>query len=95
MPHPWAVGDAGTGTVVGFAMISDNVPQPIDEDLVGPYYLWKLLVDHQFQGRGYGAATLDAVVAYLATPAGRGGAVHQLRGWPRLAARVLPALRLH
>ena len=39
MPHPWAVHDAETGALVGFAMISDNIPQPIDDDLVGPYYL--------------------------------------------------------
>jgi GNAT superfamily N-acetyltransferase len=67
MPHPWAVHDAETGALVGFTMISDNVPQPIDDDLVGPYYLWKLLIDHPFQRRGYGGATLDAVVDYLAT----------------------------
>src|SRR5437762_3213020 len=70
MPHPWAVHDAQTGALVGFAMISDNVPQPIDGDLVGPYYLWKLLIDHRCQRRGYGAATLDAVVDYLRTRPG-------------------------
>ena len=70
MPRPWAVHDAGTGTLAGFAMISDKIPQPIDDDLVGPYYLWKLLIDHRFQGRGYGAATLDAVVDYLRTRPG-------------------------
>ena len=67
MPHPWAVRDAGTGALVGFAMISDNIPPPMDDDLVGPYYLWKRLIGHRFQGRGYGAATLDAVVDYLGT----------------------------
>jgi hypothetical protein len=36
MPHPWAVHDAATGAPVGFAMIGDNIPQPIDDDLVGP-----------------------------------------------------------
>ena len=56
--------------LVGFAMISDNIPQPFDEDLVGPYYLWKLLIDHPFQRRGYGTATLDAVVDYLRTRPG-------------------------
>jgi diamine N-acetyltransferase len=53
MPHPWAVHDTATSALVGFAMISDNVPQPMDYDLVGPYYLWKLLIDHPFQRRGY------------------------------------------
>ena len=72
MPHPWAVHDAQTSELVGFAMISDNIPPPIDDDLVGPYYLWKLLIDHRLQGRGYGAATLDAVVDYLRTRPGAG-----------------------
>src|SRR5262249_48069917 len=40
------------GALVGFAMISDNIPQPIDDGLVGPYYLWKLLIDHRCQRRG-------------------------------------------
>jgi len=70
MPHPWAVHDARTGAVVGFAMISDNIPQPMDDDLVGPYFLWKLLIDAGFQGLGYGAATIDAVVEYLGTRPG-------------------------
>jgi diamine N-acetyltransferase len=70
MPRSWAAHDAETGALVGFAMISDNIPQPMDDDLVGPYFLWKLLIDHRCQGRGYGAATLDAVVDYLATRPG-------------------------
>jgi diamine N-acetyltransferase len=70
MPHPWAVHDAATGVVVGFAMISDNIPPPMDDDLVGPYYLWKLLIDEAFQRRGYGVATIDAVVEYLRTRPG-------------------------
>ena len=70
MPHPWAVLDSSSGRVVGFVMISDNIPQPMDEDLVGPYFLWKLLIDFSFQGQGYGAATLDAVRDYLRTRPG-------------------------
>lgn len=70
MPHAWAVLDARTGALVGFAMISDNIPESADDDLVGPYYLWKLLIDHRSQRRGYGAATLDAVVDYLRTRPG-------------------------
>ena len=70
MPRPWAVHDTETGALVGFAMISDNIPQPMDDDLIGPYYLWKLLIDHRLQHRGYGAATLDAITGYLATRPG-------------------------
>jgi diamine N-acetyltransferase len=70
MPHPWAVHDAATGELVGFAMISDNIPQPMDDDLVGPYFLWKLMIDEPLQRRGYGAATIDAIVDYLRTRPG-------------------------
>ncbi|MEO7664163.1 MAG: GNAT family N-acetyltransferase [Candidatus Limnocylindrales bacterium] len=74
MPRSWSVHDVADGTLVGFTMISDNIPAATlaaDPDLIGPYYLWRLLIDHRFQGRGYGAATLDAVAAYVrARPGG-------------------------
>jgi diamine N-acetyltransferase len=70
MPRAWAVHDASTGDLVGFAMISDNIPEPIDDDMVGPYFLWRLLIDEAFQRRGYGAATIDAIVDYLGTRPG-------------------------
>ena len=94
VPRPWAVHDTGAGSLVGFLMISDNIPQPMDEDLVGPYYLWKLLIDERFQGRGYGAATLDALVVTWRA-ARRRCVLHQLRRRSRVSAWVLPALRLH
>ena len=50
-PHPWAVDDVETGALVGFAMISNNPPQPMDEDLIGPHYLWKLHIDHSSRAR--------------------------------------------
>ena len=50
-------------------MISDDIPQATSwtptTDYVGPYFLWRLLIDHRFQGRGYGRATLDAVADYV------------------------------
>ncbi|WP_188136091.1 GNAT family N-acetyltransferase [Lentzea indica] len=61
--NPWfrAVYD-GDGPV-GFVMLSWNVtPQP---DIRGPYFLWRLLVDAKLQGRGYGSAILNEVVALL------------------------------
>ncbi len=69
-PRMWSVHDAGRDLLVGFTMISDGIPAATlaaDDDIVGPYYLWRLLVDHRWQGRGYGRATLDALVGYLAT----------------------------
>lgn len=66
VPRMWTVHDGDTA--VGFVMISDGIPAErlaSDEELVGPYYLWRLLIDRPFQRRGYGTATLDAVVAYV------------------------------
>jgi diamine N-acetyltransferase len=65
-PRMWSVHDSGQ--LVGFVMISDGIPAErlaADDDLVGPYFLWRLLIDGRFQGRGYGAATIDKVVGYL------------------------------
>jgi diamine N-acetyltransferase len=70
-PRMWSVHDGEL--LVGFVMISDGTPAErlaADDDLVGPYFLWRLLIDERFQGRGYGAATIDAVVAYLRTRPG-------------------------
>ena len=67
-PRMWSVHDAETGTLVGFTMISDDIPAETlaaDDDIVGPYYLWRLLIDEGAQGRGYGRATLDAVADYV------------------------------
>ena len=70
MPHLWAVHDAGSGALVGFVMISDNIPQPMDEDLVGPYSCGSCSSTSRFRAGGYGAATLDAVANYLRTRPG-------------------------
>jgi len=53
---------------VGFVMISWNcVPRP--PEIIGPWFLWKLLIDHRHQGRGYGAEAVR-VVAELISQAG-------------------------
>jgi diamine N-acetyltransferase len=65
-PRMWSARDRHR--LVGFVMISDNIrPETLaaDDDIVGPYFLWRLLIDAPFQGRGYGRATIDAVVDYL------------------------------
>ena len=65
-PRMWSVHDGDT--LVGFAMISDDIPSETlaaDDDIVGPYFLWRLLIDARHQGRGYGRATIDAIVDYL------------------------------
>ena len=65
-PRMWSV--TADDRTVGFVMISDGIPAErlaSDDDLIGPYYLWRLLIDRNEQGKGYGTAALDAVVAYL------------------------------
>jgi diamine N-acetyltransferase len=70
-PRMWAL-HAGE-EVVGFVMISDGIPAErlaAEEDLVGPYFLWRLLVDAGRQGRGYGRAAIDLVREYLGSRPG-------------------------
>ena len=67
-PRKWSAHDRETGELVGFVMIADGIPAETlaaDDDIVGPYFLWRLLIDERFQGRGYGRAAIDAVVDYL------------------------------
>ena len=58
-PITWGVYEGETP--VGFVMIADEVGSP---DYI-PQFLWKLLIDERYQGRGYGTATLDLIVAYF------------------------------
>jgi diamine N-acetyltransferase len=70
-PRMWTVNDGDA--VVGFVLISDGISADVmasNADIAGPYFLWRLLIDERQQRRGYGAATLDAIVAYLATRPG-------------------------
>lgn len=65
-PRYWTVNDGDE--VVGFVMLSDGVAPEVvaaDPHMVSPYFLWRLLIDHRRQRRGYGAAALDALVEYL------------------------------
>ena len=60
---PWFRAVCDGDTPVGFVMLSwDLVPGP---GLLGPFFLWRLLVDAEHQGRGYGRAILNEVVALL------------------------------
>ncbi|MGW6450076.1 GNAT family N-acetyltransferase [Lentzea sp. NPDC055074] len=61
--NPWFRAVHDGDEPVGFVMLSwDVTPRP---GIVGPYFLWRLLVGAGYQGRGYGTAILDEVVALL------------------------------
>jgi diamine N-acetyltransferase len=63
---PWYRAVYADDEPVGFVMISDGITID-DPTYVGPYYLWRLLIDRRFQGLGYGTATLDLVVEHVRT----------------------------
>ena len=64
--RPWYRAVYADETPVGFVMLSDNIP-PGHPEYLGPYFLWRLLIDARWQHRGYGRAALDLIVAYLGT----------------------------
>jgi diamine N-acetyltransferase len=63
---PWYRAVYAGGEPVGFLMLSDGIPDGYPEYL-GPYFLWRLLIDARRQGRGLGTAALDLAVDYLHT----------------------------
>ena len=63
---PWYRAVYAEETPVGFVMLSDNIP-PERSEYLGPYFLWRLLIDTRWQGLGYGRGALDLVVAYVRT----------------------------
>ncbi len=59
--NPWFRAVYADDQPVGFVMLSWDVePQP--PDINGPWFLWKLLIDHRHQGRGYGREVVRQVV---------------------------------
>jgi diamine N-acetyltransferase len=59
--EPWYRAVYADDEPVGFVMLSWNVP-PGRPGIIGPYFLWRLLIDERFQGRGYGRDALTLVV---------------------------------
>lgn len=68
--NPWYRAVIVDGSVVGFVMLSWNV-EPDPPDIIGPWFLWKLIVDQQHQGRGIGAAVVQAVAAIVSAEGAR------------------------
>jgi diamine N-acetyltransferase len=58
--NPWYRAIYVEDQPVGFVMLSWNViPDP--PRIIGPWFLWKLLIDERHQGRGYGRAAVTLV----------------------------------
>jgi diamine N-acetyltransferase len=63
---PWFRAVYAGDEPVGFVMISDGITV-VNPEYLGPYFLWRLLIDHRYQGNGYGAAALHLVVEHVRT----------------------------
>lgn len=65
-PHakPWYRAVYAGNEPVGFVMLSWNVP-PQPPEIIGPWYLWKLLIDERHQGRGYGSDVVREVARLI------------------------------
>lgn len=57
--HPWYRAIYAADEPVGFVMISWNVT-PV-EDILGPWFLWRLLIGADHQRQGYGRAALAEI----------------------------------
>jgi diamine N-acetyltransferase len=61
--NPWYRAIYAGDEPVGFVMLSWNVtPAP---GILGPWFLWRLLIDERYQRRGYGRAALDLIVELI------------------------------
>jgi diamine N-acetyltransferase len=58
--NPWCRAIYADGQPVGFVMLSWNVT-PDPPRIIGPWFLWKLLIDERHQGRGYGREAVKLV----------------------------------
>jgi diamine N-acetyltransferase len=65
---PWYRAVYADDEPVGFVMLSDGITV-VNPDYLGPYYLWRLLVDQRYQGQGHGSAALRLAVEHLRTRA--------------------------
>ena len=66
--NPWYRGVYAGGEPVGFVMIAWDVDPA--EGLIGPWFLWKLAIDREQQGRGYGRAVVEAIVEIVRAEGG-------------------------
>ena len=93
--HPWYRAVYSGPTPVGFVMLADGVSEG-HPDFAGPYYLWRLLIDQEWQGQGIGRAALDLVVDYVQARPGCTDSAHLcstgVRGKPN---GLLRQLRVH
>ena len=58
--NPWLRGVYVSDEAVGFVLLSWNC-EPEPPDIIGPWFLWKLMIDQRHQGRGLGSGVVRVV----------------------------------
>lgn len=66
-PAAWFRGIYAGDAPVGFVMLYDPTRTPAPEEGPEVCYLWRFMIDHRHQRRGYGAEALALVVAHVRT----------------------------
>jgi diamine N-acetyltransferase len=61
--RPWYRAIYAASQPVGFLMLSWDVPLGLP-GILGPYFLWRLLIDERHQRRGFGTAALTNVTSW-------------------------------
>lgn len=56
-------------TPVGFIMLANPINGESGEDarFNGRYFLWRLMIDHRYQKKGYGKLAVDLLIKYVRT----------------------------
>lgn len=62
--NPWYRAIYDGDEPVGFVMLSWDVTPPVP-GIIGPWFLWRLLIDERLQRRGYGRAALTEIVTVI------------------------------
>jgi diamine N-acetyltransferase len=70
-PKAWYRAIHADGVPVGFLMLYDDPAEPV-------YFLWRLMVDARYQGRGYGARAMALLVEHVRS---RPGATELRTSW--------------
>jgi diamine N-acetyltransferase len=78
---PWCRAVYADETPVGFVMLSDGIPAERTQYL-GPYFLWRLLIDARYQGRGFGNRRARPRRCVRPHPSRGRAAAHVLRPGP-------------
>jgi diamine N-acetyltransferase len=83
-PEAWFRAIHADGGLVGFLMLYD--PSFVSEPEEKECMLWRLMIDARHQGRGHGAAAVEALAAHVRTrPGGDALYVSHVKDEPRLA----------